>query len=165
MKFLKNAENESKMKISRAKPEFSGDKRVFYRLDYLKNMWYNIITKGNRDAKKNRRRVHIMKKYEARLSVSQWSNSGWIFEHDVVEVWNVEESKVDEWIEDIKTNNEDLFQYVTDAFREWDNLPDYDEIDNEWSVTLVKIEDGGSEKILALTSVWESELAKEWFNN
>ena len=106
-----------------------------------------------------------MKKYEAQLSVSQQSNSGWVFGHDVVEVWNVEESKVDEWIEDIKTNNDDLFQYVTDAFREWNDFPDYDEIDNEWSVTLVEIEDGGAEKFLASTSVWESELAEKWFNN
>ena len=106
-----------------------------------------------------------MIKYEARLSVSQWSNSGWVFQHDVVQCWGVEESKVDEWIEDIKTNNDDLYSYVTDAFREWDSLPDYDEIDNEWCMTLVEISDGGSEKILALTSVWESELAKEWFNN
>ena len=106
-----------------------------------------------------------MMKYEARLSVGQWSNSGWVFGHDVVQCWDVDESKVDEWIEDIKTNNDDLFEYVTDAFREWDSLPDYDEIDNEWSVTLVEISDGGAEKILASTSVWESELAKEWFNN
>lgn len=106
-----------------------------------------------------------MEKYEAQLSVSQWSKSGWVFEHDVVQCWNVEESKVNEWIEDIKTNNEDLYEYVTDAFREWDSLPDYDEIDNEWCMTLVEIEDGGSKKILASTSVWESELAKEWFNN
>ena len=34
----------------------------------------------------------MTKKYEARLSVGQWSNSGWVFEHDVVEVWNVEEN-------------------------------------------------------------------------
>ena len=106
-----------------------------------------------------------MTKYEARLSVGQWSNAGWVFGHDVVEVWNVEKDKVDEWIEDIKTNNEDLFDYVTDAFREWDSLPDYDEIDNEWSVTLVEIGEGGAEKILASTSIWESELAKEWFND
>ena len=106
-----------------------------------------------------------MKKYEAQLSVSQWSKSGWVFEHDVVQCWNVEESKVDEWVEDIKNDSSDLFEYVTDAFREWDNLPNYDEIDNEWSVTLVEIEDGGAERILASTSVWESELAKEWFNN
>lgn len=106
-----------------------------------------------------------MKKYEARLSVGQWSKSGWVFEHDVVEVWDVEENKVSEWIEDIKNDSSDLFEYVTDAFREWDNLPDYDEIDNEWSVTLVKISEGGAEKILVSTSVWESELAKKWFND
>lgn len=106
-----------------------------------------------------------MKKYEARLSVGQWSNLGWVFQHDVVEVWNVEKNKVDEWIEDIKTNNDDLFNYVTDQFREWDSLPDYDEIDNEWCITLVEIEDGGAEKILASASVWESELAEKWFNN
>lgn len=106
-----------------------------------------------------------MEKYEARLSVGQWSNSGWVFQHDVVQCWDVDESKVDEWIEDIKTNNDDLLEYVTDAFREWDSLPDYDEIDNEWSVTLVKIEDGRAEKILASTSVWESELAEKWFND
>ena len=106
-----------------------------------------------------------MEKYEARLSVSQWSNAGWVFGHDVVQCWDVDESKIDEWIEDIKTNNDDLFEYVTDAFREWDNLPDYDEIDNEWSVTLVEISEGGAEKILVSTSVWESELAKEWFND
>lgn len=106
-----------------------------------------------------------MKKYEARLSVSQWSKSGWVFQYDVVEVWDVEENKVNEWIEDIKNDSSDLYQYVTDAFREWDSLPDYDEIDNEWSVTLVEISDGGFEKILALTSVWESELAKKWFND
>ena len=58
-----------------------------------------------------------------------------------------------------------LFDYVTDAFRGWDSLPDYDEIDNEWCITLIEISDGGAEKILASTSVWESELAKEWFNN
>lgn len=106
-----------------------------------------------------------MTKYEARLSVSQWSNSGWVFEHDVVEVWDVEENKVSEWIEDIKNDSSDLFEYATDAFREWDNLPNYDEIDNEWSVTLVEISEGGSETILASTSVWESELAEKWFNN
>lgn len=106
-----------------------------------------------------------MTKYEARLSVSQWSKSGWVFEHDVAEVWGVAESKVDEWIEDIKTNNRDLYQYVTDAYREWDSHPDYDVIDNEWCITLVEIEDGGAEKILASTSVWESDLAEEWFNN
>ena len=96
-----------------------------------------------------------MKKYEARLSVGQWSKSGWVFEHDVVEVWDVEENKVSEWIEDIQNDSSDLFDYVTDAFREWDNLPDYDEIDNEWSVTLVEISEGGAEKILASTSIWE----------
>ena len=106
-----------------------------------------------------------MKKYEARLSVGQWSKSGWVFEHDVVEVWDVEENKVSEWIEDIQNDSSDLFDYVTDAFREWDSFPDYDEIDNEWSVTLVEISDGGAEKILASTSVWESELAKTWFTD
>ena len=106
-----------------------------------------------------------MKKYEARLSVGQWSKSGWVFEHDVVEVWDVEENKVSEWIEDIKNDSSDLFDYVTDAFREWDSLPDYDEIDNEWSVTLVEISEGGAEKILASTSIWKSELAKKWFND
>lgn len=104
-----------------------------------------------------------MKKYEARLGVGQWSKSGWVFEHDVVEVWNVEKNKVNEWIEDIKINNNDLFDYVTDAFREWDDLPDYEEIDNEWCITLIEIKDEGEEKILAQTSVWESDLAKEWF--
>ena len=91
-----------------------------------------------------------MEKYEARLSVSQWSKSGWVFEYDVVQCWDVEENKVSEWIEDIKNDSSDLFEYVTDAFREWNDLPDYDEIDNEWSVTLVEIEDGGSEKILEI---------------
>lgn len=104
-----------------------------------------------------------MKKYEVRLNVGQWSKSGWVFEHDVVEVWNVEKNKVNEWIEDIKINNDDLFDYVTDAFREWDDLPDYEEIDNEWCITLIEIKDEGEEKILAQTSVWESDLAKEWF--
>ena len=106
-----------------------------------------------------------MKKYEAQLSVSQWNNSGWVFLHDVVEVWNVEENEVSEWIEDIKNDSPDLFDYVTDAFREWNSLPDYDEIDNEWCMTIVEISEGGAEKILAQTSIWESELAKEWFNN
>lgn len=105
-----------------------------------------------------------MKKYEARLSVGQWSNSGWVFEHDVVEAWNVDACEIDEWIKDIKTDAPDLFAYVTDAFREWDKLPDYDEIDNEWTMTLIEISDGGKEKYLASTSVWESDLAKEWFN-
>lgn len=106
-----------------------------------------------------------MEKYEARLSVGQWSNLGWVCGHDVVQCWDVDESKVDEWIEDIKTNNDDLFEYVTNAFRGWNSLPDYNEIDNEWSITLVEISEGGSERILASTSVWESELAKEWFND
>ena len=107
----------------------------------------------------------MTKKYEARLNVGQWSNSGWVFEHDVVEVWNVEKNEVSEWIEDIKNDSPDLFDYVTDAFRGWDSLPDSDEIDNEWCITLIEISDGGSEKILASTSVWESELAEKWFND
>ena len=106
-----------------------------------------------------------MEKIWSKVKCRQWSNSGWVFGHDVVQCWDVDKSKVDEWIEDIKTNNDDLFEYVTDAFREWDSLPDYDEIDNEWSVTLVEISEGGAEKILASTSVWESELAKKWFND
>lgn len=72
-----------------------------------------------------------MKKYEARLSVGQWSKSGWVFEYDVVEVWKVEKNKVNEWIEDIKADYPDLFEYVINAFREWNELPDYEEIDNE----------------------------------
>ena len=109
--------------------------------------------------------VHKMKKYEAQLSVSQWSKSGWVFLHDVVECWEIRKGEVNEWIEDIKNDSPDLFDYVTDQFREWDSLPDYDEIDNEWCITIVEISDGGPEKFLASTSVWESELAKEWFEN
>ena len=74
-------------------------------------------------------------------------------------------NEVSEWIEDIKNDSPDLFSYVTDAFREWDSLPDYDEIDNEWTMTIIEIGDGGAEKILASTSVWESELAEKWFND
>ena len=107
-----------------------------------------------------------MKKYEAQLSVSQWrEGSGWVFLHDVVKCWELKKSEVNEWIEDVKHDNSDLFDYVTDAFREWDSLPDYDETDNEWCITIVEVSDGGSEKILAQTSIWESELAKEWFEN
>lgn len=106
-----------------------------------------------------------MEKYEARLSVSQWSKSGWVYEHDVVQCWDVDGSKVDEWIEDINANNDDLYAYVTDAFRGPDYLPDYDEINNEWCITLVEISEGGAEKILASTSIWESELAQAWFND
>ena len=106
-----------------------------------------------------------MKKYEIRLSVSQWSRSGWVFLHDVVGCWELRKSEVNEWIEDVKRDSSDLFDYVTDQFREWDSLPDYDETDNEWCITIVEISDGGTEKILAQTSSWESELAKEWFEN
>ena len=107
-----------------------------------------------------------MKKYEAQLSVSQWrEGSGWVFHHNVVECWELKKSEVNEWIEDVKHDNSDLFDYVTDAFREWDSLPDYDETDNEWTMTIVEISEEGTEKILAQTSIWESELAKEWFNN
>ena len=107
-----------------------------------------------------------MKKYEVQLSVSQWrEGSGWVYLHDVVECWELRKSEVDEWIEDVKRDSSDLFDYVTDQFREWDSLPDYDETDNEWTMTIVEISEGGTEKILASTSVWESELAKEWFNN
>ncbi len=106
-----------------------------------------------------------MKKHEARLSVGQWNSSGWVFEHDIVESWKVKENEIDEWFNDIKAESPDLFSYVTDAFREWNELPNYDEIDNEWCITLVEIDEGGSEKILASASVWESELAREWFNN
>ena len=106
-----------------------------------------------------------MKKYEVQLSVSQWSKSGWVFLHDVVECWELRKDEVDEWIEDVKRDSSDLFDYVTDQFREWNSLPDYDEIDNEWCITIVGISDGGSEKILAQTSIWESELAEEWFKN
>ena len=106
-----------------------------------------------------------MKKYEVRLSVSQWKNSNWAYRDNVVDVWQVTKSKAAEWIKGIKQRTTDLFGIVLDDLREAKAESDYQTFDNEWTMAVTETDNNGAEKILIKKSVWESEIAKEWFNN
>ena len=109
-----------------------------------------------------------MKKYEARLSLEnrnektgEWSEK---------QSYQVEEIETASEAHAIAAElNADPDQAISDAtadiFRGMTDEPDYSDVDTLWTLEIVEIEDGGAEKILADYCEWESELAKEWFNN
>lgn len=101
--------------------------------------------------------------YKAILTVGEWTNgSGWDYENDEVESWDISEGALDSWKQLFKDRDRSLFDYVIDGLNDLDDDyeedPDDAEGDTKWTMKLVEIDDEGDEKILASVSYWESEL-------
>ena len=50
-----------------------------------------------------------------------------------------------------------MFDYVTDNAEE---LSGGEDSDNEWKMEIIETDEDDNEKVLAVTSIWESELRK-----
>lgn len=105
-------------------------------------------------------------KYEARLKVSEWVyGSGWSYENDMIEFWEVDPDQVDAWKQLILDGERSLFEYVTDSLEyDYDEDPEDSEGDYKYTMVLVEIDEDdeddvfGEGKVIASTSVWLSEL-------
>ena len=108
----------------------------------------------------------MMYEYEARLTVSKWTNvCGWDYENDVLESWKVETGQVDVWKKMILGGDRSLFDYVTDSLDDnyGEGLED-SEVDFMYTIVLVEIDEDdvfGEGKVLASTSAWLSELLSD----
>lgn len=98
--------------------------------------------------------------YEARLSARMWENgSGYSTSWDTVESWDIKSSPdLEWWVKAVSGENKSVFDYVTDNAEE---LSDGEESDNEWKMEIVQIDEDGEEKILAVSTIWESDLNDE----
>lgn len=98
--------------------------------------------------------------YEARLSARMWENgSGYSTDYDVVESWDIKSAPdLEWWVKAVSGENKSVFDYVTDNAEE---LSDGEESDNEWKMEIVQIDEDGEEKILAVSTIWESDLNDE----
>lgn len=101
--------------------------------------------------------------YKAILTVSEWTNgSGWDYENDEVESWDISEGSLDSWKQLFKDRDRSLFDYVIDGLNDREDdceeNPDDEEGDTKWTMKLVEIDDEGDEKVLTSVSYWESEL-------
>lgn len=109
-----------------------------------------------------------MKKYEARLNLEnrdektgEWRERQ---TYQIEEIANASEAHA--IANELNADPDQAISDVTaDIFRGMDNSPDYSNVDTLWTLEIVEIAEGGAEKILAECDEWESELAKEWFNN
>lgn len=99
--------------------------------------------------------------YEARLSVREWINgSGYSTDYDVAESWEIKSaSDLDWWMNAVKSGNTDIFDYVTDNCDE-DELKTGEYGDNEWKMEIIETDEDDDEKVLAVASIWESELCE-----
>ena len=97
--------------------------------------------------------------YEARLSAREWvEGSGYSTYWDVVESWDIKSaSDLDFWMNGVKSGDKDIFDYVTDNCDE-DELKTGEDSDNEWKIEIIETDEDDNEKVLAVTSIWESEL-------
>lgn len=98
--------------------------------------------------------------YEARLSVRVWVNgSGYSTDYDVVESWGIKSAPdLEWWVKAVGSENKSVFDYVTDNAEE---LSGGEESDNQWKMEIVQTDEDGEEKILAVSTIWESELNNE----
>lgn len=107
--------------------------------------------------------------YEARLKVSEWVNgSGWSYENDMIEFWEVEPEQIDAWKQLILDGECSLFEYVTDSLEDdCDEDPEDSDGDLKYTMVLVEIDEDdeddvfGEGKVIASTSVWLSELLSD----
>lgn len=109
-----------------------------------------------------------MKKYEARLSLeNRDEKTGDRSEKQAYQVEEIESaSEAHEIANELNAGPDQAIRDVTaDILRGMIDAPDYSNTDTLWTLEIVEIEEGGSEKVLAECDEWESELAKEWFNN
>lgn len=97
--------------------------------------------------------------YEARLSVREWLNgSGYSTDYDVVESWEIKSaSDLEWWIKGVNSSDTSVYDYVTDNT---EVLSDGDESDNEWKMEVIETDEDDNEKVLAVASIWESELCE-----
>lgn len=107
-------------------------------------------------------------KYEARLSLeNRDEKTGEWSEKQVYQIEEIENASEAHAIAD--ELNADPDQAISDAtadiFRGMIDEPDYSNVNTLWTLEIVEIGEGRSEKVLAECNEWESELAKEWFNN
>ena len=109
-----------------------------------------------------------MKKYEARLSLEnrdektgEWSEKQ-IYQVEEIENASEAHAIIDELLAD---PDQAISDATADIFRDMTDEPDYSNTNTLWTLEIVEIGEGGAEKILADCCEWESELAKEWFNN
>ena len=114
----------------------------------------------------------IIMEYEARLYAAEWTNgsgwncgSGFNVTGDEVESWDISEGDLDSWKQLFKDRDRSLFDYVIDGLNDrdddYDEDPDDEEGDTKWTMQLVEIDDDDNEKVIAQTSIWESELFSE----
>lgn len=96
--------------------------------------------------------------YEARLYARKWiDGNGWTTSPEEIESWSIEPDQLNWWKRAIEKKDLSIFDYVTDAE---DYIPcDGDGSDIKWTMKLVAIDD--DEKVIASTSIWESELFSE----
>lgn len=109
-----------------------------------------------------------MKKYEARLNLeNRDEKTGEWSEKQAYQIEEIESaSEAHEIANELNADPDQAISDVTaDIFRSMIDLPDYSNTDTLWTLEIVEIGEGGSEKVLAECNEWESELAKEWFNN
>ena len=107
-------------------------------------------------------------KYEARLSIENRNEkTGEWGERQTYQVEEIEDaSEAHAIVNELCADPDQAISDATsDIFRDLDDAPDYADGDTPWTLEIVEIGDGGAEKILAECENWESELAKEWFNN
>ena len=99
--------------------------------------------------------------YEARLSAREWvEGSGYSTSWDIVESWDIKSSPdLEWWIKGVKSGNKDIFDYVTDNCDE-DELKTGEYGDNEWKMEIIETDEDDNEKVLAVASIWESELCE-----
>ena len=101
-------------------------------------------------------------KYVARLFARKWiEGNGWTTSPEWIESWDIEPDQLDWWKRAIEKKDLSIFDYVTDND---DYIPcDGDGSDIRWTMKLVEIkddedDDDEDEKVIASTSIWESEL-------
>lgn len=98
--------------------------------------------------------------YEARLSAREWvEGSGYSTSWDIVESWDIKSaSDLDWWIKGVNSSDTSVYDYVTDNT---EVLSYGDESDNEWKMEIIETDEDDNEKVLAVSTIFESELNNE----
>lgn len=107
-------------------------------------------------------------KYEARLSIEvRDEKTGEWGERQVYQVEEIEDAS-EAYLagnEIFENPSQAISDATADIFRAMDDVPNYSNVDTRWTLEIVEIGAGGTEKILADCWAWESKLAKKWFND
>ena len=107
-------------------------------------------------------------KYEARLNLeNRDEKTGEWSEKQTYQVEEIEDaSEAHAIVNELCADPDQAISDATaDIFRGLNDAPDYSNTNTLWTLEIVEIGEGGTEKILAECESWESELAERWFNN